>query len=188
MGKIEYIKKARKEHKCSKCGKVIEVGQPYKKGVINFHPDIVVCSDCTLKPYEVTTSEYSKNIGSIVEDWSESYGITDTTADEIATELESIKDELEDSLENIPDNLKEAPTGELLQTRIDQLEEAIEGLNDIDTDSIREEAEEEAENSLDKDEYESEEEYNTAKDEEADSLYEEKYSEAVDDALSVLEY
>ena len=31
-------------------------------------------------------------------------------------------------------------------------------------------------------------EHNTAKDEEADSLYEEKYSEAVDEALSVLEY
>ena len=95
---------------------------------------------------------------------------------------------MECSLENIPDNLKEAPTGELLQSRIDQLEEAIEGLNDIDTDNIREEAEEEAENSLDKDEYESEEDYNTAKDEEADTLYEEKYSEAVDEALSVLEY
>lgn len=188
MGKIEYIKKARKERKCSKCGKVIEVGQPYKKGVINFHPDIVVCSECPLKSYEVTTSEYCKNIGAIVEDWSDSYGVNDSTAEEISGELDNMREECEDALENVPDNLKEAPTAELLQNRIDQLEEAISNLDDIDTDSLRSEAEEEAEEHLDRDDYESDEDYESAKEEEADSIYEESLTNAIDEALSSLEY
>lgn len=188
MGKIQYVKRARKERVCSKCGKVIAVGEPYKKGVINFHPDIVVCSECPLKSYEVTTSEYCKNIGCICEDWSENFGVSDTTADEIVTALEEIKDEVECSLDNIPENLKEAPTGELLQNRLDQLEEAIEALNDIDADSIRSEAEEEAENSLDRDEFESDEAYNTAKEEETDTIYENNLTEQIEEALSSLEY
>lgn len=167
MGKIEYIKKSRKERKCSKCGNVIKVGEPYKKGVINFHPDIVVCDKCPLKHYEVTTSEYCKEVGAIVEDWAETYTVTDGVANEIAGVLEGLRDEVECSLENVPENLKEALTGELLQNRLDQLEDAINALNDISEDTIRSDAEDEAQ---------------------TDNLFDENLTQAIDEALSSLEY
>lgn len=189
MGKIQYIKKSRKERKCFKCGNIIKVGEPYKKGVINFHPDIVVCDKCPLKSYEVTTSEYCKEIGAIVEDWAENFSpIGEGTANEIAGVLEGIRDEVECSLENVPENLKEAPTGELLQTRLDQLEEAIDTLNNIDEDTIKSEAENDAEQEISEDEFEDKNDYENAYAERVDELFEEKYSVEIDEAISSLEY
>lgn len=189
MGKIQYVKKARKEHKCSKCGNIIKAGEPYKKGVINFHPDIVVCDKCPLKSYEVTTSDYCKQIGAICEDWIEEYGNTETTASEIATVLEELRDEVESNLDNMPDNLREnSPTGEMLQQRLDELEDAIDALNDIDAEDIRATAREEAENDHDEDDYETHSEWEEAVEQEEEELFENKLSEAIEDAISSLSY
>lgn len=54
--------------------------------------------------------------------------------DSIVSDLEDLKSECESSLENVPDSLKEAPTGQLLQERIDALDSAIGELEGIDMD------------------------------------------------------
>lgn len=190
MGKIQYIKKARKEHKCSKCGNTIKVGEPYKKGVINFRPDIIVCDNCKLKSYEVTTSEYTKSVGAIVEDWSEEYSLLNGgVTDEIADALDEIRNDVESALDNIPENLRDSSSsGELLQSRLEQLEEVIDALHDIDEDVLREEAEAEVRNDINEDEYEDSKEYEADVQEQVDTLFEENLSAAIDEALSSLEY
>ena len=52
--------------------------------------------------------------------------------DSIKDNLESLKSECEDSLSNMPDSLQSAPTGELLQERIDELDNLISELDSID--------------------------------------------------------
>lgn len=68
--------------------------------------------------------------------------------DEIRDELENLKDETQSSLDNIPEQLQSAPTGEMMQERIDALENwifDIEGVEceQYDEQEIRVEVEEE---------------------------------------------
>lgn len=189
MGKIQYVKKARKEHKCSKCGNVIKVDEPYKKGVINFHPDIIRCVNCGLKSWEVTTSDYCKEVGCICEDWSENYGCDETTAEQIVETLNDLLSQCQESLENMPENLKESSsTGDLLQTRIEQLEEAVNELEQISSDNLRREAEESATDEIGEDGFDTEAEREEAIDNLAQELFEEALSDAIEEAISSLEY
>lgn len=194
MGKVVSIKKARKEHKCSKCGAVIKVGQPYKKGVINFHPDIIRCVECGLKSYEVTTSEYRKEVGAICEDWYGIHGCDENTVDNIVETLRDLLSQCEDNLENMPESLRESSsTGETLQSRIDNLEEVIDELEQISSDDLRREAEESATDEIGEDGFDTEVEREEAEREEAidnltQELFEESLSSAIEEAISSLEY
>lgn len=132
MGKVTVIKKSRKECVCSKCRKTIPVGSSYYRGVINFHPDIVRCSDCGLKPWEVTTSDYLLAVGPILNEWQE----RGMDCESIGEELSSIRDDLREKLDNMPEQLQESDTGSLLQERIEGLEAACDELDSIDYDSI----------------------------------------------------
>ena len=95
---------------------------------------IIRCPDCGLKPYELSTSDYVRQIGAIVEDWVENYvtdaGDYDGLGEAIANDLQEIMDSCEESLENMPEGLQEGDVGSLLQERIDALEEAISQLTD----------------------------------------------------------
>jgi len=63
--------------------------------------------------------------------------------DEIKEELEYLKGEQEERLEAMPDHFKEtSPSGELLQERIDELDEWISALDTIDDDYDEESSEE----------------------------------------------
>lgn len=136
MGSITLVKKSRKEYKCRKCGKVIPKGSSYYRGCLNFHPDIIRCTSCRLKSYEVTSSDYVKSVGPIVEDWRDSYSLTQEGVEEMISDLEEIRDEQQDHLDNMPEGLQEADTGMLLQDRIDSLESAIDELQNVDIESI----------------------------------------------------
>lgn len=193
MARIERIKSARKEHKCSKCGNTIEVGQSYLKATPYRRPTIYRCTKCGLKSYETSGSEYVKEVGSIVEDWEESYSLGETTAEDIASTLEDIKDSQQDSLDNMPENLQYGDTGQMLQERIDSLESVIDELNDISWEDCESEAREEAENEMgeydsDDKEYDSEEDFKEALEETVTELQEEKYRDLIEEALSGLEY
>lgn len=128
MGTIKFIEKSRKEFICGKCRKPIPKGSPYFRGILQFHPDFIRCNSCGLKWYEVTTSDYIRDVGAIVEDWQESFELQDGVWEEIASNLEEILDSCNERFENIPEQLQEADAGQTLQERIDGLESAIDQL------------------------------------------------------------
>lgn len=197
MAKIQKLKKSTrgKEIKCSKCKTLINVGDFYLKATPYKKSPIIRCTSCGLKEYETYGSEYRREVGAIVEDWISIYGTSDGTAEEIAGKLESIKETQEESLENIPEQLREGDVGQTLQIRIDSLEDAINELENISYDDLKDEVREEAENNVgaydeeDEDcEFDSEEAWENAVSEEVDNLVEDAYSDAIDEALSYIVY
>jgi hypothetical protein len=52
--------------------------------------------------------------------------------DDIQSELECLRDETQESLDNMPDALQYSPTGELLQERIDAVENALSEVENIE--------------------------------------------------------
>lgn len=138
MGKVSIIKKSRKEFKCNKCGKVIPAGSRYYKGEINFGPTIVRCEECKLESWEVTTSDYQLSVGQIVYKWRDDYNLEEGVNEDIASALEEIRDDLQDRLDNMPEGLQEGDVGQLLQERIDSLEDVISNLEALDIESMKE--------------------------------------------------
>lgn len=137
MAKIEKPK-ARKEYKCSKCGEVIKVGDTYLKGSPFRAKPIIRCTKCGLRSWELSSSEYVQEVGRICDCWEEDYGCDESTAQSIADELSNIRDNTQDSLDNMPEGLQEGDTGQLLQERIDSLDNVISELEAIDYENIKE--------------------------------------------------
>lgn len=138
MAKVQVIKKSRKEYKCSKCGEVIPIGSRYYKGEINFGPTIIRCSDCGLKSYEVTTSDWVMNVGQLLDTWSSEYTICEDGVNDIISAIEEIRDEQQDRLDQMPEQLQESSAaGELLSERIDACENAISDLESIDYEDLK---------------------------------------------------
>jgi hypothetical protein len=98
------------------------------------------------KPSQLTQSNYLSQLYSIRETIDD---ITAETADDlqafvedVKSQLEDLKSETESSLENMPDSLQSSPTGELLQERIDALDNAINEFDNLDLEYSPEEGEE----------------------------------------------
>lgn len=112
----------------------------------------------------------------------------DSFRDDFSSDIESLKDECQDSLDNMPEQLQSAPTGELLQERIDALDswkDEVEGVEceECDEDAVREEKKAE----LEKEEDETDEEFEARVDEECDNAIKEKVQELVDEAINELQ-
>lgn len=137
MARVQIIKKSRKENKCSRCGVIIPVGSSYYKGEIAFSSTIVRCNGCKLETWEVTTSEYQLAVGQLVYRWRDNYSIMEGVNEDIASALEDIRDEMQDRLDNMPEGLQDGDVGQLLQERIDSLDSAIDDLNSIDIDTMK---------------------------------------------------
>lgn len=191
---INQIQKSRKEYTCSKCGCTIENGNSYIRGEINFGPSIIRCTSCGLRHYEVTTSDYIRQVGEIVENWRENYPSDTSGIDDLVSTLEEIRDDLEGKLDNMPDGLRDGDTGNLLADRIDNLESAISDLESIDESEVMEEVwsqisddfdEEDEDNWDDLEEFLNDNEVDTS---EAESLLNEGYGTLIDGALSCIEY
>lgn len=152
---ITRIGKSRKAYVCQKCNKDIPVGQPYLRGKRNFAKDIIRCTSCGLKLYELSSSDYIQTVGRIKECWQEDYGTGDGSWESISEALEELRDELQERLDNIPESLQECNVGEQLQERIDGLEYAIDDLGQLDyssfiTSVIDDELDEEDQEKLDR--------------------------------------
>ena len=81
------------------------------------------------RPSQLTQSAYYGTVRSL-EESIEDANIQDndeliSVRDDIQSELENLRDETQESLDNMPESLQYSPTGELLQERIDAVEEAI---------------------------------------------------------------
>lgn len=136
MGKITKVQKSRKEYTCGRCGKKIEVGQPYLRGDLNFSSPVIRCCKCGLQHWEVTTSDYQLSVGEIVYRWQDNYDVSEDGRDNIVSDLEYIRDDLQDRLDNMPEGLQQGDTGQLLQDRIDSIDAAISDLENIDFDEF----------------------------------------------------
>lgn len=138
MNKIQLINKSRKEYVCGRCHSIIPAGSSYYKGELNFSKPVIRCTKCKLESWEVTTSDYIKSVGEIVYHWQENYPITKEfdSHEGILSELEDIRDDIEERFNNIPESLHDAEIGEILQDRIDQLNEAINILETVDIEDI----------------------------------------------------
>lgn len=90
------------------------------------------------KPREsqLTSSEFMSTYYSIkeeIEDWTpESVEDVESFVETIKEEIESLKDETQEKLDNMPEQLQYAPVGELLQERIDSLDETYDQLDSFD--------------------------------------------------------
>jgi hypothetical protein len=95
---------------------------------------------------QLTQSGYLSSLYEIVEqiedystDSAEEIG---SFAEDIKTQLEDLRDTTQESLDNMPENLSNSPTAELLQERVDSLENAISEIEGIDFDYEEEDEEE----------------------------------------------
>ena len=140
MAKIEKPV-ARKEYKCSKCGEAIKKGDQYWKGIPFRRSPIIRCLKCGIYRWECSSSEYTQSVGRVCDCWQDDYELGEDTAQEIADELSNIQDTCQDSLDNMPEGLQEGDTGQLLQERIDTLDDVISELESIDYESLKETAE-----------------------------------------------
>lgn len=125
--------------------------------------------------------ELEDRIGEMICETKEDF---DSEKEDILSEIEGLKDQCQESLDNMPEQLQSAPTGELLQERIDNLDswysdiESIE-VEDYDEDTIREELKSDSE----KEDAESEDDYTERIDQETAD----KILELVNDAVGQLQ-
>jgi len=90
------------------------------------------------KRSQLTQSSFLSQIYSIEENIS-TFHSTDpddciNSLEQWIEELNEMKEQCEESLSNMPESLQSSPTGELLQERIDGLDEIIQEMESIDTD------------------------------------------------------
>lgn len=151
----------RKPVKCSKCGRVIGIGERYLKAIPYRLRPIIRCGKCGLKQYETSTSEYVKRVGAIVEEWQELYGTGLDAVSSIIDDLTDILEECEDGLEAMPEQLQ---YGSIQEQRVESLRDTINDLESIDWDTI-----------LSDNEYDKE-------------AAQEAYEQCINDSLYILEY
>lgn len=94
------------------------------------------------KASQLTGSEFLSSIYAIleqIEDFSteEVYDFNNQR-DEIVTELEGMRDECQEKLDNMPESLQEAPSGEILSSRIENLEDMISIIENIEVEEVDE--------------------------------------------------
>ena len=130
--------KARKEYTCSKCDSLIKKGDTYFRGDRFMTTPLIRCQKCGIRSWECSSSEYTQTVGSVCDCWEETYGVNEDTVQGIIDELETLRDNCQDNLDNMPEGLQEGDTGQLLQERIDCLDDVICELENIDYESIKE--------------------------------------------------
>jgi len=154
MARVTHVKKSRKPWVCERCGKAIEVGQPYKhisprSGPWERGRKRVRCADCPAwKPSELTSSKMAgvyaaqESFQAFLGLWSPEDGLEDVenALEEFASEVEQVADEYEESASNIVDGFgHETMQSDELQEKADSLrdwaEEVRSAYQDVDEDA-----------------------------------------------------
>ena len=138
---------------------------------------------------DTTTSDYLSTLWDMIDTFDRRItGCTipsefESIRDDLVSELEDLRDETQDRLDNMPESLQYSPTGELLQERIDRLEDAISDLEDIDDfeDADPEDFED------DRDDYDSDEEFQDALNDWIYETNDEKSDEIISDLQDALD-
>ena len=144
MPRVNFVKKARKD-----ISDEIKAGDSYYWWKFRYGGKRV--SKTPPKPKDLTQSDFLISVYNIEEEienfMASDKDSFDSQKEDILGQIEELKSETEDKLGNMPEQLQYAPTGELLQERIDGLDEWYNELESIDfeydEDEIREEVKEE---------------------------------------------
>ena len=131
MANIQSLTKSRRgKAYCSKCGQEIMPGDRYKKATPFRREPIIRCIYCGLQPYETSGSKYIRTVGDLVYTWKEKYHINESVIDNILSAIENIRDDLQFNLDEMPEQFQ---YDNILQDRIDNLDDCISELEAIDT-------------------------------------------------------
>jgi chromosome segregation ATPase len=162
MPRVHFVKKARKDY--PQAG--IMKGDSYYWWEFRYGGTRM--SKTPPKPSQLTQSDFLQRIYGInerIEALETDIDNIESERDEIVSELEEIRDECEEKRSNMPDHLQDVGSGEILQNRYDAVDDMINELQNIDLDF------EELPDEPNREDFESEEEYEEAK---------EEYDEAVE--------
>lgn len=133
MVKIHFVKKSKKEYIDSLTGEIIKAGESYYWWAFKQQPRKI--SKTSPKQSQLTQSEFWHTVYEIqeeIEDMTPDDTIIDQL-DDIKDKIDSLRNETTSKLENMPDSLQDGLTIELLQSRVDSLQEWSDNLDDIDT-------------------------------------------------------
>lgn len=120
MPRVHFVKKARKDNPVAKRGESYYWWK-FRYGGKRYSRTRPRASQLTQSPYYGAVRALVEQIeDSNPEDFDE----FESLKEEVRDELENLRDEAQSSLDNMPEQLQYAPTGELLQERIDALENA----------------------------------------------------------------
>lgn len=118
MPKVTHVKAAKKDNPVAK------TGEPYYWWKFRFGGKHY--SRTRPRQSQLTQSAYLGSVYSIIEqiEDAELNSVEDFEAlvESVRGDMEALRDETQSSLDNMPDSLQESPTGQLLQERIDALE------------------------------------------------------------------
>jgi len=147
--------KARKRYECCRCKAVITSGEVYLRfSLTRFSPIQIRCVNCRPPRSERTTSDFLAEMYSIKDNTIGTLTVADLTGigvdaviSDIIESLNSLKEETQERLDNMPEHLQDSSSsGELLQGRIEAIDDMVdelEGVNiDIDDNLEDEELEE----------------------------------------------
>lgn len=128
MPRVNYVKKARKDNPAVKAGESYYWWK-FRYGGKQYSRTRPRASQLTQSPY---LSQVRGLIERIEDENPLVWDDFDAIREDIKGELECLKDETQSSLDNMPEQLQYAPNGELLQERIDALENAEMDIDNID--------------------------------------------------------
>lgn len=147
MARAHFVKKARKTYR----------GTGIKKGMSywwwKFRRGVLQRSIRQPRPSQLIQSDFWSGLLSSTESFDDAVAEAKSMDDfkqavtTLHEALDEIKTETEEKKENMPEPLQEGPTGELLQERIDGLEEFISELEGLDIPDDEDEGEDEEEES-----------------------------------------
>lgn len=130
MPRVHYVKKARKDNP------VAQKGEPYYWWKFRYGGKRY--SKTYPKASQLTQSDFLRWLY----DWQEQTIDTWDALQDMIEEFTERREECEESLENMPDSLRESSaSGELLQLRVDMLEEWVGELEGLDEEEFIEEGE-----------------------------------------------
>ncbi len=133
MPRVNYVKKARKDNPVCKAGESYYWWK-FRYGGKRYSLTPPKRSQLTQSEYFGRLYDLDDRVTSFEsEDWDDVYALME----EVGDELQEIADECQEKLDNMPDQLQYAPTGELLQERLDACSSAadeVESLDEFDED------------------------------------------------------
>jgi superfamily I DNA/RNA helicase len=191
MPRVTLVQHARKSQgSCGKCGTKIKIGDSYRWWKFRYGGRYIRCAkpECAPRASDLTQSAFYSQLYSIQDALSDA--IANQSTDDmqaVADDLRSLGEECSSNRDNMPEALQDSETGELLQTRADECESRADEIDSAisDLEGLTTDWKEYAENnSIEKNEDETDEAFEERVTEEMERENESEWSQ-VDIDLSI---